>query len=238
MPSRISARDRRPLSPRQARPPRARSGNGPSAHDPQPRAPAATSPPRDDERLAVPRPGAARSRTRSAWPRASTSNARCRTSSSPSASASSNAAASCRGPSAGNPRPRVFRLPEDGAIINRFGLNSDGLAVARQRLARRKGRPGIVGVNIGANKDSHGPHRRLRRLRRRPERRRRLPDHQRLLAQHAGPARPSGRSLSRRSPRPCRRGARRHPARRNARSSSRSRPTSRRASSTPSSRRP
>ncbi len=57
-------------------------------------------------------------------------------------------------PQPGNPRPRVFRLPEDGAIINRFGLNSDGLAVARQRLARRKGRPGIVGVNIGANKDS------------------------------------------------------------------------------------
>ncbi len=57
-------------------------------------------------------------------------------------------------PQAGNPRPRVFRLPRDGAIINRYGLNSDGLAAARERLERRRGRPGIVGVNIGANKDS------------------------------------------------------------------------------------
>jgi dihydroorotate dehydrogenase len=57
-------------------------------------------------------------------------------------------------PQAGNPRPRVFRLAQDEAIINRFGLNSDGLEIARQRLARRRGRPGIVGVNIGANKDS------------------------------------------------------------------------------------
>ncbi|GEO16831.1 quinone-dependent dihydroorotate dehydrogenase [Microvirga aerophila] len=57
-------------------------------------------------------------------------------------------------PQAGNPRPRVFRLSQDEAIINRFGLNSDGLDVARQRLAGRQGRPGIVGVNIGANKDS------------------------------------------------------------------------------------
>jgi dihydroorotate dehydrogenase len=57
-------------------------------------------------------------------------------------------------PQAGNPRPRVFRLMQDEAVINRFGLNSDGLDVARQRLARRRGRPGVVGVNIGANKDS------------------------------------------------------------------------------------
>ncbi|HVL73766.1 MAG TPA: quinone-dependent dihydroorotate dehydrogenase [Beijerinckiaceae bacterium] len=57
-------------------------------------------------------------------------------------------------PQPGNPRPRVFRLPRDGAVINRYGLNSEGLEAARERLARRKGRPGIVGVNIGANKDS------------------------------------------------------------------------------------
>ncbi len=57
-------------------------------------------------------------------------------------------------PQGGNPRPRVFRLPEDGAIINRFGLNSDGLDVVRGRLQRRQGRGGIVGVNLGANKDS------------------------------------------------------------------------------------
>jgi dihydroorotate dehydrogenase len=57
-------------------------------------------------------------------------------------------------PQAGNPRPRLFRLPQDAAIINRFGLNSEGLDAARQRLSRRRGRVGIVGVNIGANKDS------------------------------------------------------------------------------------
>ena len=57
-------------------------------------------------------------------------------------------------PQEGNPRPRVFRLARDEAVINRFGLNSDGLDAARLRLVNRRGRPGIVGVNIGANKDS------------------------------------------------------------------------------------
>lgn len=57
-------------------------------------------------------------------------------------------------PQEGNPRPRVFRLRQDEAVINRFGLNSDGLEAACQRLSGRVGRPGIVGVNIGANKDS------------------------------------------------------------------------------------
>jgi dihydroorotate dehydrogenase len=57
-------------------------------------------------------------------------------------------------PQAGNPRPRVFRLTRDEAVINRFGLNSDGLEAARERLRGRRGRPGIVGVNIGANMDS------------------------------------------------------------------------------------
>ncbi len=53
----------------------------------------------------------------------------------------------------GNPPPRVFRLPEDRAVINRLGFNSAGLAAARRRLAaRRHGR--IVGANIGANRDS------------------------------------------------------------------------------------
>lgn len=56
-------------------------------------------------------------------------------------------------PQAGNPRPRIFRLPEDGAMINRLGFNSGGHAAALKRLARRP-RRGIVGVNIGANKDS------------------------------------------------------------------------------------
>jgi dihydroorotate dehydrogenase len=54
----------------------------------------------------------------------------------------------------GNPHPRVFRLVADEAIINRYGLNSDGGAVVRERLLARRGRGGIVGVNIGANKDS------------------------------------------------------------------------------------
>jgi dihydroorotate dehydrogenase len=57
-------------------------------------------------------------------------------------------------PQPGNPRPRVFRLAADRAVINRFGLNSEGLAVVAGRLRARAGRPGIVGVNIGANKES------------------------------------------------------------------------------------
>ena len=56
-------------------------------------------------------------------------------------------------PQRGNPRPRVFRLTEDRAVINRYGFNNDGHAPALARLARRRSR-GIVGVNIGANKDS------------------------------------------------------------------------------------
>ena len=57
-------------------------------------------------------------------------------------------------PQAGNPRPRLFRLPEDGAVINRMGFNNEGHAAALGRLAARSARGGIVGVNIGANKDS------------------------------------------------------------------------------------
>ena len=59
-------------------------------------------------------------------------------------------------PQPGNPRPRLFRLTADGAVINRFGFNSQGFAAVESRLARRiskAGRPGIVGVNIGANKE-------------------------------------------------------------------------------------
>ncbi|SDM49032.1 dihydroorotate oxidase A [Methylobacterium phyllostachyos] len=57
-------------------------------------------------------------------------------------------------PQSGNPQPRVFRLAADRAVINRYGLNSEGLVVVAARLRARAGRPGIVGVNIGANKDS------------------------------------------------------------------------------------
>ena len=58
-------------------------------------------------------------------------------------------------PQAGNPRPRLFRLGRDGAVINRMGFNNDGSAVAARNLRARKGR-GPVGINIGANKDSSG----------------------------------------------------------------------------------
>jgi dihydroorotate dehydrogenase len=56
-------------------------------------------------------------------------------------------------PQEGNPKPRLFRLVEDEGVINRMGFNNDGLAAAHVRLARRK-RRGIVGVNVGANKDA------------------------------------------------------------------------------------
>jgi dihydroorotate dehydrogenase len=57
-------------------------------------------------------------------------------------------------PQPGNPKPRIFRLTADEAVINRLGFNNEGHAAAEKRLAARKGKPGIVGVNIGANKDS------------------------------------------------------------------------------------
>ncbi|MEO0058340.1 MAG: hypothetical protein RIT17_1816 [Pseudomonadota bacterium] len=57
-------------------------------------------------------------------------------------------------PQAGNPKPRLFRLVEDDAVINRMGFNNGGADAALARLRARAGRPGIVGVNIGANKDS------------------------------------------------------------------------------------
>ena len=55
---------------------------------------------------------------------------------------------------AGNPRPRIFRLPAHSAVINRLGFNNSGLEAAALRLRARSGRPGVVGANIGANKDS------------------------------------------------------------------------------------
>ncbi|SOH94154.1 dihydroorotate oxidase A [Monaibacterium marinum] len=56
-------------------------------------------------------------------------------------------------PQPGNPRPRLFRLTEDKAVINRFGFNNDGMEAIATRLAARR-RPGVVGLNLGANKDS------------------------------------------------------------------------------------
>jgi len=57
-------------------------------------------------------------------------------------------------PQAGNPRPRLFRLMVDRAVINRMGFNNDGAEAVAARLAARRNRHGIVGVNVGANKDS------------------------------------------------------------------------------------
>ncbi|MDA7946798.1 MAG: quinone-dependent dihydroorotate dehydrogenase [Hyphomicrobiaceae bacterium] len=59
-------------------------------------------------------------------------------------------------PQPGNPRPRIFRLPADKGMINRLGFNSEGHAAVLARMKRlgRRGLKGVVGVNIGANKDS------------------------------------------------------------------------------------
>jgi dihydroorotate dehydrogenase len=56
-------------------------------------------------------------------------------------------------PQPGNPRPRLFRLPADMAVINRMGFNNQGLEAFAAALAARK-RGGVVGANVGANKES------------------------------------------------------------------------------------
>ncbi|MDJ0823360.1 MAG: quinone-dependent dihydroorotate dehydrogenase [Paracoccaceae bacterium] len=56
-------------------------------------------------------------------------------------------------PQPGNPRPRLFRLTEDAAAINRFGFNNDGMMAIGARLAKRP-RDMVLGLNLGANKDS------------------------------------------------------------------------------------
>jgi dihydroorotate dehydrogenase len=56
---------------------------------------------------------------------------------------------------AGNPRPRIFRLSEDRGVINRLGFNNEGLSAFTERLMKRqRASAGIVGANVGANKDS------------------------------------------------------------------------------------
>ncbi|NVK34071.1 MAG: quinone-dependent dihydroorotate dehydrogenase [Rhodobacteraceae bacterium] len=57
-------------------------------------------------------------------------------------------------PQSGNPKPRLFRLPKDQGVINRFGFNNEGHAAMRARLMSRKEKSGIVGVNVGANKEA------------------------------------------------------------------------------------
>ncbi len=57
-------------------------------------------------------------------------------------------------PQAGNPKPRLFRLSEDRAVINRMGFNNKGLENFADNLRARRGKPGIVGANLGANKEA------------------------------------------------------------------------------------
>ena len=53
----------------------------------------------------------------------------------------------------GNPKPRIFRLEDDGALINRLGFNNDGIDIIRSRIKAEK-RKGILGINIGPNKNT------------------------------------------------------------------------------------
>ena len=63
-------------------------------------------------------------------------------------------------PQAGNPRPRLFRLTEDGAVINRMGFNNGGLDAYLTRLAALKHPlPGVLGANVGVNKEGADPER-------------------------------------------------------------------------------
>ena len=57
-------------------------------------------------------------------------------------------------PQPGNPKPRLFRLPEHRAVINRMGFNNHGAAAAAERLRQRDWRPGPLGINVGKNKDT------------------------------------------------------------------------------------
>ena len=57
-------------------------------------------------------------------------------------------------PQTGNPRPRLFRLDADQGVVNRLGFNNEGAAAMLTRLAARAHEGGIVGVNIGANRNS------------------------------------------------------------------------------------
>ena len=60
-------------------------------------------------------------------------------------------------PQAGNPRPRLFRLRRQQALINRMGFNNDGLEAVCARLTAQEPRPGPLGANIGANRDAKDP---------------------------------------------------------------------------------
>ena len=101
-------------------------------------------------------------------------------------------------PQPGNPKPRMFRLPRDRALINRMGFNNHGAAAAAARLRSRRTRSLMVGANIGKTKavpESEAAER-LRGERAAARRRRRLPGHQRQLSQHPRTAQPAGRHPS------------------------------------------
>ena len=57
----------------------------------------------------------------------------------------------------GNSKPRVFRLYEDRAVINRYGFNNEGMEIVKNRLLKERHRKGILGINIGPNKNSLNP---------------------------------------------------------------------------------
>lgn len=57
-------------------------------------------------------------------------------------------------PQEGNPRPRMFRLPEHGAVINRLGFNNEGVDALVRNVSRARRRGGLLGINIGKNKDT------------------------------------------------------------------------------------
>ena len=91
-------------------------------------------------------------------------------------------------PQAGNPRPRLFRLREDRAVINRMGFNNGGMEAAARNLVARR-RRGHRRHQYRRQQGQRRPHRRLRARLRAAGAAGRLCDGQCLLAQHAGPAR-------------------------------------------------
>ena len=101
-------------------------------------------------------------------------------------------------PQPGNPRPRLFRLPSERALINRMGFNNGGAAAAaeRVRLARTRLGPaaGLIGVNIGKNKDTDLANAAADYLSasRRRVRRRRLRHREHVVAEYRGTARSAG----------------------------------------------
>ena len=104
-------------------------------------------------------------------------------------------------PQGGNARPRLFRLPEDAAVINRFGFNNEGFERARARLMRRSsgGAIGVIGVNVGANRDAADRIEDYVLGVKTFAAARRLSDHQHFVAEHARLARPAAARCARRS---------------------------------------